>query len=372
MHVLMTADTVGGVWTYTRELASGLLNRGHRVTLVSFGRLPTPSQISWMQHARLTYYPKAFPLEWMQNAEHEIIESARYLQELIQQTKPDLLHFNQYCYGALECGIPKVVVAHSDVVSWWNAVHDSNPPSSPWMDWYRTVVSRGLRCADVVVAPSQWMLDTLRRHYPDPFHGCVIYNGRSTSLFRGSDQKQDCVLAVGRVWDQAKQLELLLARTQKIPVTIAGCAEHPDNALNGPGELKWHQNLTVMGQQDEAQLLGLYSVASIYAATSRYEPFGLAPVEAALSRCALIANDIASFRELWGDSALYFARNSADGLADAIATFAENPALRRLYAEQAYQCARSRFSSHRMIDEYEDLYKTLVRGGRVHEYAAAA
>lgn len=372
MHVLMTADTVGGVWTYTRELASGLLNRGHRVTLVSFGRLPSPVQMSWMQYPRLTYYPKAFPLEWMQNAQQGIIDSARYLQGVIHEAKPDLLHFSQFCYGALECGIPKVVVAHSDVVSWWNAVHETDPPPSEWSQWYRTVVSRGLRCADVVVAPSQWMLNALRKHYPDPFQSSVIYNGRSATLFRPSDQKQGCVLAVGRIWDEAKQMELLLARKQALPVTMAGCTLHPDKSLNPPGKLDTQEDLTIYGEQDEAQLRGLYSVASVYAATSRYEPFGLAPVEAALSKCALIANDIPSFRELWGDSALYFKRNSADGLANAIATFAENPALRWLYAEQAYECARARFNAHRMIDEYEDLYNTLVRGGRVHEYAAAA
>lgn len=372
MHVLMTADTVGGVWTYTRELAGGLLNRGHRVTLVSFGRLPSPAQISWMQHSRLTYYPKAFPLEWMENVQPAIVDSARYLQGIIQEVKPDLLHFSQFCYGALECGIPKVVVAHSDVVSWWNAVHGSDPPPSPWIEWYRTVVSRGLRCADVVVAPSQWMLDALRKHYPDPFPGSVIYNGRSAILFRSCDPKQNFVLAVGRIWDQAKQVELLLARNQALPVTIAGCALHPSKSLNAAGKLDSQQNLTIYGEQDECQLRGLYAMASIYAATSQYEPFGLAPVEAAFSKCALIANDIPPFRELWGDSALYFRRNNPDALAKAIATFANNPPLLRLYAEQAYERARSRFNSQRMIDEYEDLYKTLVRGGRVHEYAAAA
>lgn len=368
----MTADTVGGVWTYTRELACGLLNRGHRVTLVSFGRLPTPAQMSWMQHARLTYYPNAFPLEWMQNAQPGIIDSARYLQGVIQEAKPDLLHFSQFCYGGLECGIPKVVVAHSDVVSWWHAVHEDAPPASPWMEWYRTLVSRGLRCADIVVAPSRWMLEALRTHYSDPFHGSVIYNGRSPSEFRPSQEKQNCVLAVGRIWDQAKQVDLLLARKQALPVTIVGCAVHPDQPLNAPGKLDSHANPTIHGEQDESQLRGLYSISSIYAATSRYEPFGLAPVEAALSKCALIANDIPSFRELWGDCALYFKRNNADRLANAVATFAENPPLRRLYAEQAYERARSCFNSHRMVEEYEDLYKTLVRGGRVYEYAAAA
>jgi glycosyltransferase involved in cell wall biosynthesis len=130
--------------------------------------------------------------------------------------------------------------------------------------------------------------------------------------------------------------------------------------------------LTICGEQDEGQLRQLYSRCSTYAATSRYEPFGLAPVEAALSKCALIANDIPTFRELWGDSALFFQRNDPDALANAIETLADNPPLRRLYAEEAYERARSRFNSHRMVDEYEDLYKILVRGGRVHEYAAAA
>jgi hypothetical protein len=37
MHILVTADTLGGVWTYTQELVTGLLRRGEQVTLVSFG-----------------------------------------------------------------------------------------------------------------------------------------------------------------------------------------------------------------------------------------------------------------------------------------------------------------------------------------------
>jgi glycogen synthase len=372
VHVLVTADTVGGVWTYTRELVCGLLNRGHRVTLVSFGRLPSDSQKSWMQHNRLTFHATSFPLEWMRDAQPGITESARHLQRIISDSKPDLLHFNQYCYGALECGIPKLVVAHSDVVSWWNAVHGTDPPASPWMEWYRNIVSRGLRCADIVVAPSKWMLDTVCEHYPGRFNGCVIYNGRSPSLFRPSTEKQNCVLAVGRIWDEAKDIRLLLARKQRVPVTIAGSAEHPDKSVDGATDLSGQENLTICGEQDETQLRQLYSSCSIYAATSRYEPFGLAPVEAALSKCALIANDIPSFRELWGDSALFFRRNDPDALADAIATFAEHPPLRRLYAEEAYERARSRFNSQRMVDEYESLYKILVRGGRVHEYAAAA
>jgi hypothetical protein len=53
MHVLMTSDTLNGnIWTYTRELISGLIGRGMRVTLVSFGEIPLPEQTAWMERLR--------------------------------------------------------------------------------------------------------------------------------------------------------------------------------------------------------------------------------------------------------------------------------------------------------------------------------
>ena len=49
MRILLTADTVGGVWTYAQELAAGLVRRGVEVTLVSFGEMPAPSQTRWTE-----------------------------------------------------------------------------------------------------------------------------------------------------------------------------------------------------------------------------------------------------------------------------------------------------------------------------------
>ena len=42
----------------------------------------------------------------------------------------------------------------------------------------------------------------------------------------------------------------------------------------------------------EAELMALLARSSIYIATSIYEPFGIAPLEAALCGCAVIANGI--------------------------------------------------------------------------------
>jgi glycogen synthase len=358
VHVLVTADTVGGVWTYTRELVCGLLERGHRVTLASFGAMPTAAQTAWMPDKNLAYYPTEFPLEWMQNSEAGIAESAKYLEALIANLKPDILHFSQFCYGSLDCGIPKIVVAHSDVRSWWKAVHEESPPQNSWFNWYTDLVSRGLSGADVVVAPSQWMLDALQENYAIPLHRTqVIHNGRNPDLFQPSEKKTKCVLTVGRVWDEAKQIKLLLDRTQRVLLKIAGTANHPENgcAFAAPS----NANTTFHGEQDEAGLRSLYSDAAIYAATSRYEPFGLAPVEAALSRCALVVNNIPTFRELWGDAAFYFQQNDATSLAVAIRLLSEHSSLRSEYGTRAYQHALRHYAADKMVSEYENIYSSL-------------
>src|SRR5690349_24395450 len=123
MHVLVTADTLSGVWTYARELVTGLVSRVVRVTLVSMGEIPLPEQTSWMDNLHgLEYRPTAFRLDWMQEAEQDLKDSSAYLTALTQELKPDLLHLNHLCYGSLPVHVPRVVVAHGDLISWWKAV----------------------------------------------------------------------------------------------------------------------------------------------------------------------------------------------------------------------------------------------------------
>jgi glycogen(starch) synthase len=105
----------------------------------------------------------------------------------------------------------------------------------------------------------------------------------------------------------------------------------------------------------------LYSRAAIFVATSRYEPFGLAPLEAAFSRCAIVANDIPSFREIWGDAAIYFRENDAASLADVIRRLYEQRDLCRGYGARAFQRARECFTARRMTDEYLKLYQRTLQ-----------
>jgi glycogen(starch) synthase len=365
-HILVTADTVGGVWTYARELVTGLAKRGVHVTLVSFGEIPGEEQSQWLEGLpNVDFRPTAFKLEWMQDSEADLEASAEYLACVVGEVKPDLLHLNQYYYGALAVDVPKLVVAHSDVVSWWMAVHGTPPRDSAWARWYHDSLARGLREATAVVAPSRWMLEQITTHYGAPQQGLVIHNGRTAALFNPHVTKEDYGLSVGRIWDSGKQVTLLAQGELPMPFYIVGAEEHPELALRGQGVLTGTTLVRVhfTGPQNEAQLRQLYGRAAIYAATSRYEPFGLAPLEAALSRCALVMNDIPTFRELWGDAALYFHHNDAQSLSATLARLHADAALRADHANRAYQRALERYTTDRMVNDYMTVYSSLVRTG---------
>ena len=234
MHVLVTADTMSGVWTYTRELVTGLVTRGIRVTLVSLGEIPLPQQTSWMESLHgLDYRPTAFRLDWMQEGQFDLEESSAYLAGLVAELKPDVLHLNQLCYGNLPVKVPRIVVAHGDMISWWKSVHGHEPKPSQWLRWYREVVSRGLAKASTVVAPTRWMLDTIRTCYAWPKRDAVIYNGRNPIFFNPYTSKDDSVLAVGRLYDAGKQVNLLTQHTHPLPVCIVG-AEAPVASMKIP------------------------------------------------------------------------------------------------------------------------------------------
>lgn len=365
MHVLVTADTLSGVWIYARELVTGLVSRNIRVTLVSVGEIPLPHETSWMDNLHgLEYIPTAFRLDWMQEGEEDLKDSSAYLENLVGEIKPDVLHLNQMCYGDLAVDTPRVVVAHTDWIGWWKAVHGCGPKQTPWLRWYREAITRGILGAGAVVAPSHWMLETVCDCYARAGRQQVIYNGRNPIFFNPYVSKEDSVLAVGRLWDAGKQVSLLTQHEHPLPVCIVGAdpaTRPPQIPIRADVKLSLDQvKVAFKGPQTEAQMRTLYSKAAIYAATARYEPFSMNALEAAFSRCAIIANDIPSLREMWGETAFYFHANSAASLADAIRRLGEEPELCRNYATLAYQRARERFTAKRMIDDYLALYRQLI------------
>ncbi len=364
MHVLITSDTLNGIWTYTRELVSGLINRGWRVTLVSFGEIPMPEQTRWMDSLpRLAYHPTAFRLDWMQEGQQDFHEASAFICAVVNEVRPDLVHSNHLCHGALPVKVPRIVVAHGDLITWWKAVHGCEPKDSSWLRWYRAAITRGLSRASAVVAPSEWMLSTIRSSYSGCAREQVIAHGRNPIFFNPYVAKDDSILTIGRMLDPAKQVHLLTQHRHSVSVCVVG-EDRTAEASRAPVHANvsfsdGNTGVQIKGPQPESQLRVLYSRAAMFAGTSRYESSGMEILEAALSRCALILNDIPSLRELWGAAAVYFRTNDPESLAEAIRIVSSDVQMRRNFANRAFQRARESFNANRMTDNYIQLYHSV-------------
>ena len=349
-RVLMTADAVGGVWTYALELARTLGTHGTEVALAVMGPPPTPSQRA--ETARLpnvTLYEGGYALEWMNDPWDEIARAGEWLLDLAEHCSPDLVHLNGYVHAALPWGRPVLVAAHSCVFSWWSAVYGDVPP--PPYDEYRRRVRAGLAAADLVVAPTAAMLGALEDHYGPVTRDWVIHNARDFDGFTPAP-KLPKILAAGRAWDQAKNLSLLDAAAPRVawPVILAGDCQHPDG-----GSLRF-VDLHCLGNLNADAMRAQFAESAIYALPARYEPFGLSALEAGLCGCALVLGNIPSLREVWGDAATFVEPDDADGLAAALNRLIADNEWRREMGRRARTRALG-YTLSEMAEQYLAAYR---------------
>lgn len=352
-RVLITADTLGGVWTYAIELARALGREGIEVALATMGGPASSEQRSDARDvAKLGVFESSFRLPWMAEPWDDVRHAKSWLQNLSSQLQPDIVHLNDPVHASSRYGAPTVAVGHSCVLSWWQSVWNTPAPAA-WRH-YRRAMAKGLASADAVVAPSRSMLLALQRYYGVKA-GWVIPNGRDgTQLSPGI--KEEVVFAAGRVWDPAKNLGALdeVAEGLSWPVYVAGERRHPDREA-----CVRTSHIHMLGCLSAQAIAEWFGRASIYAFPARYEPFGLSVLEAALAGCALVLSDIPTLRELWHGKALFVRSDDAATLRPAIEALIEDPHLRQTLAMRARRHALT-LTPRRMALGYCHVYSELL------------
>jgi glycogen(starch) synthase len=351
-RVLMTADTVGGVWTYALELARALSRHRVQVHLATMGRLPSEAQ--WREAEGvpgLTLHPSAFQLEWMDAPWDDVARAGEWLLGLEARLAPDVVHLNGYCHAQLPWRRRPLVVGHSCVLSWWEAVRAAPAPAR--YARYHGEVARGLAAAARVVAPTRAMLDALKRHYGPLGHGEVIHNARAPEDFLPGD-KEPFLLTAGRLWDEAKNVGALVRAAPRLAwtVCVAGEEQHPEG-----GRMPL-EGVRMLGRLPPHGLAQWMARAALYVLPARYEPFGLSALEAALAGCALVLGDTPSLREVWGDVALFVPPDDEQALVQAVQRLVQDATLRARLSTRARTRALT-YAPERQAQAYLDVYSTL-------------
>jgi glycosyltransferase involved in cell wall biosynthesis len=230
-------------------------------------------------------------------------------------------------------GRRQVVVIHDA------GVFDTPETYSPrFRAWYKTLwrtlahssaliatvseFSRGRIAARLGIAPQRIRLmregaDHIHRIAAD--HGILARHGLEPGRFAlvvGSRVAHKNLAALGGAANLLAQRGMVLAMAGSIdPVVFQTGSAGPD----GP--------VRALGRVDDAGLRALYESAACLLFPSRYEGFGLPPVEAIACHCPVLASGAGAVEEICGDAALYFDTTKPASIAAAIGRLLDTPGL---------------------------------------------
>jgi len=286
------------------------------------------------------------------------------VRRLARAAHADIVHFTG---GTLPWNPPHPCVVTLHDLTWLRAANRGRP----YVRWYYgRVQPRLVRRADAIV------VDTAAGK-ADVAQGLGIENGRIEIAGAGvdpaffaisRDAEPGLVLAVGTV-EERKDLLTAVRAVALVPGARLICAgpftPYADSVRAAIARLGIAPRVDLLGYVPEQRLLELYGRASALIFPSRYEGFGLPPLQALASGVAVVASDIPVLREVLGDCALYAPAGDETAFARQLRrALAPDDAGKAMIARGR---ARARgFTWHAVAARLVDVYRSLIQTSTGH------
>jgi glycosyltransferase involved in cell wall biosynthesis len=358
--LMLESDGPGGAEQMLLHLAEELRRRGHEVVPVG-----PAAGCGWLasEFRHRGFDPATFRLR-------RAIDPACVagLAETFRARGVDLAHSHEFTmavYGAAAArrtGIPHLIT-----------MHGGRGGSARWRR--RVALRWAFRASGAVVAVSDSTRVDLQRSLGTSRRIEVVANGvprRDGNRDRlrqelGIGDREILVAAVGNLYP-VKGHEVLLRALAKVEadppwrLAIAG---------RGEEEERLRALADASGCADRVHLLGyradipdILAAADVFAMPSLSEGLPLAVIEAMFAARAIVASNVGGIPDAMedGSEGLLVPPGDVIALGAALQRLVASPSLRASLGASARRRAESEFTTARMADQYEDLYRSLLTG----------
>jgi glycosyltransferase involved in cell wall biosynthesis len=318
----------GGTELVIYELAEGLHERGHEVTVFATGDSAVSCQARWL-------YPNA---QWPPNQFADINHATWALSQIAAGTF-DIVHTHTASALALTRFLPEIPMVYTlrhervDVLS---SFYEHFP------DVRFVAISQDQRSREVSLPDCTVIhhgLDADRYEYAARSHSYVCFIGRLARV-KGPHIAIDSALKAGREIHVAGEVH---------PVDSDFAVQELDRRFEQPGVVR----LGPVGMAAKIELLR--DAAALLAPVVWNEPFGLVLIEAMLSGCPVVGFPRGSLPELVEQGVTGFLVSSEEEMTQLIRPGGELDSFDRMRCRQR---ATERFGRDAMVEAHERLYET--------------
>jgi glycosyltransferase involved in cell wall biosynthesis len=375
--------TINGVVTSTVNLATNLKKRGHEVL---FCAPKSRGFDSRNVHGIETYYLESVPF-FAYPGMHVTLPWSYRVVGKIRRDHIDVLHFTgPFTLGinainaAHRLDLPVVQTFHTMIAdpSYIKYVTRMDLPHGELLTWQ--YIGLFVRESDVITCPSRYILEKVRRRFPE--HRYVhISNGIDLNDFkRGADLQQVC-----RLWPQFNGKTFLyvgrLGYEKSVDVVIRAVAEagkeDPEIRLavvgDGPASeglkelartLSCEHRVFFTGRVEHDALLrsGLIHHARAFVTASRTEIQAMTVLEAIACGTPLILARVEAMEEIIDGNGLFFDPDDVGELARCLLRMACDDALHGEFRRRSIQMSAC-YDGAQVAARFEELYQSLVKKG---------
>lgn len=282
--------------------------------------------------------------------------------KLIAQEKLDLMHFPHFNVPFF-CPTRFIVTVHDLILTKFPTTRASTlGPLLYYIKnfFYKIIIKRAIQRSVKVIAVSEYTKKDLLEHFrikedkiAVTLEGVAAMSAKGDSGFMAKTPSDHilshyCILEpyllyVGNAYPH-KNLESLIRVLQKVRKTLpdmklvlVGKSDYFYDRLQKYSEEVGGGGVIFPGYAPDRDLEVLFKHARAYVFPSKYEGFGLPPLEAMSRGCPVASSDSTCLPEVLGDAALYFNADDEDDMSTKIITIAQDAALREKLIAKGYK-----------------------------------